>query len=80
MEMSETQRRLLVALVDIERRATVQARLGGCRCGGLVPGMDREYPYATFNTVECVGKPFDQIPWKMAHLPGCPMDGQEGVG
>lgn len=80
-ELTEIQRQLLTALVQIEDCAKVEARVGGCHCGAPIPGNEgRFYPYALFNSDECIGKPFDQIPWKMMHEPGCPMDGQEGVG
>jgi hypothetical protein len=46
-----------------------------------VPGVEgRNYPIASFNTAECIGKPLDQIPWELKHEPGCLMDGQKGVG
>ena len=73
--------KLLTALVEIEERARVAARLNGCRCNAPVPGVeDRTYPIATFNTAECIGKPLDQIPWELKHEPGCLMDGQKGIG
>ena len=71
---------LLKALVEIENRAILEARMAGCKCNDLVPELDRTFPYASFNSAECIGKPFDQIPWIMRHQEGCPMDGQEGVG
>jgi hypothetical protein len=79
-EIPEPARWLLQALVEIEDRAIEVARLGGCTCSSLVPNDDRTYPIAIFNKQEVIGKTFDKIPWKMEHEPGCPMDGQEGVG
>jgi hypothetical protein len=79
-EMPESARRLLIALVEIEDRAIEAARQGGCKCSKPVPEVtDRNYPTMTF-TSEAIGKPSDQVPWKMWHEPGCPMDGQEGIG
>jgi hypothetical protein len=73
--------KLLQALVEIEDRATLAARLKGCKCSGPVPGVEgRYYPIASFNTAECIGKPLSQIPWELRHEPGCLMDGQKGVG
>lgn len=80
-EMPETAKRLLVALVEIEERATVIARANGCECSAPVPEQsDRNFPIASFNYQENLGKPFNQIVWEMKHQDGCPMDGQKGVG
>lgn len=80
-EMPESAAKLLTALVEIENRAIEKARQGGCKCSAPTPGdLERNYPIATFVGSEVVGKPFDKIPWRMEHEPGCPMDGQEGVG
>jgi hypothetical protein len=79
--MPEAARRLLEALVETEDRAIQAARDGGCQCNIPVPESDgRTYPFAIFDKRTAVGAPLDRIPWKMAHEPGCPMDGQEGVG
>ena len=73
--------KLLQALVEIEDRARLAARFGGCKCCKPVPGVEgRHYPIASFNTAECIGKPLNQIPWELKHEPGCLMDGQKGVG
>jgi hypothetical protein len=80
IELSPSAESVLIALVVIENKAILHARLGGCQCNALVPETDRYYPYAVFNSAEARGKPFDQIPWQMLHEPGCPMDGQKGVG
>ena len=80
-EMPESAKRLLAALVEIEQRAIVHARLNGCKCSAEVPDGDgRTFPIAIFDRNKVVGKPFHEIPWQMRHEPGCPMDGQEGVG
>lgn len=81
-EMPETARRLLIALVDIEEQAIEAAREGGCKCDGPlpVPHAERSYPCARFDYANSVGKPFEQIEWELVHQPGCPMDGQKGVG
>jgi hypothetical protein len=76
----ETAQALLSALVEIEDQAIEAARMGGCKCSEPVTGTDRTYPYARFNREECVGKRFTEIPWEIVHQPGCPMDGQKGVG
>ena len=78
--MPEPARRLLVALVDIEKRAIEKAREGGCTCSSPVPNDSRTYPIAVFAREDVVGKQFSQIKWSMQHESGCPMDGQEGVG
>jgi hypothetical protein len=80
MEMPETAARLLNALVEIESQAVEAARMGGCKCSAEVEGMDRAYPYARFDRATAVGKLFNEIPWEIVHQPGCPMDGQKGVG
>lgn len=79
-EPSETAQRLLTALVTIEDRAIAQARAGGCKCSAPYPGSDRHYPLARFDRSNSIGKPFDQIEWELVHEPGCPMDGQKGIG
>jgi hypothetical protein len=79
-EMPASAEALLKALVEIENRATLEARMAGCKCKAPVAGNDRNYPYCVFNRDTAVGKPFDQIPWEMVHEDGCPMDGQKGVG
>ena len=79
-DMPESARLLLGALVNIEERAIEAARKGGCKCSAPVPNGDRNYPIAIFNTATAAGRPYSEIPWKMEHEPGCPMDGQEGIG
>jgi hypothetical protein len=71
---------LLNALVKTEDRAIASARKRGCVCRKLVEGSDRTYPYARFSRNEVIGKPLDKIPWELIHEPGCPLDGQRGVG
>ena len=82
MGITETQQRLLNALVNIEYHAIEEARAQGCLCNRQVPKMEQgyTYPYARFNKDECIGKPFNQIPWELVHEDGCPLDGQRGVG
>ena len=79
-DMPETARLLLEALVEIENQAIAVAREGGCKCSDPAPGTDRNYPYARFDYANSVGKVFEQIEWELIHQPGCPMDGQKGVG
>jgi hypothetical protein len=79
-EPSEMGLALLTALVEIENRAIQQAYEGGCRCDQPYPGTDRTYPLARFDRDRSIGKPFDQIEWELLHQPGCPMDGQKGIG
>lgn len=81
-EMPETARRLLVALIEIEEQAIEVARLGGCKCDQPcpVPHAERNYPIARFDYANSIGKPFNEIEWELLHQPGCPMDGQKGVG
>jgi hypothetical protein len=79
-EMPERARALLQALVEIEDQAIEAARMGGCKCSEPVPGTDRHYPYASFNSDKSMGKPPSEVVWEVIHQPGCPMDGQEGVG
>jgi hypothetical protein len=79
-EMPESARALLLALNDIEQQAIEAARMGGCKCSDVIPAFDRPYPIARFDYANSVGKPFDQIEWELIHQPGCPMDGQKGVG
>jgi hypothetical protein len=78
MSLPPSAEALLVALVDIEERATAAAREGGCKCSE--PYGDRHYPLCRFDYPNSVGKPFNQIEWEMLHQPGCPMDGQKGIG
>lgn len=70
---------LLKALIDTEDRAIASARRQGCVCHKQADG-DRTYPYALFKKDKVIGKPLDKIPWQMVHEPGCPLDGQEGIG
>ena len=80
-EMSESARRLLEGLVDIENRAIAVARVGGCQCSGPVPDSGgRSYPVASFDSAKSIGKPLNQVVWEMRHEEGCPMEGQKGVG
>jgi hypothetical protein len=81
-ELPESARRLLTALVDIEEQAIEVAREGGCKCDQPLPEpfAERSYPAARFDYAKSVGKKFDEIEWELVHQPGCPMDGQKGVG
>jgi hypothetical protein len=76
----ETAVKLLDALVEIEDQAIQAARRGGCQCSEEAEGVNRPYPYVSFDRNECVGKQFTEIPWRMQHQPDCPMLGQRGVG
>ena len=80
MALPESAERLLVALVDIEQKAIKVARANGCECSGTPEGMDRPFPYASFDTAKNMGKPFNQIVWELRHQDGCSMQGQKGVG
>jgi hypothetical protein len=80
-DMPEHVRNLLMALVEIEDRARVTARLQGCRCGSdRDPTTGRNLPVAVFNKDRNIGKPLNEIEWEMLHEEGCPMYGQKGVG
>jgi hypothetical protein len=81
-EMPETARRLLVALAEIEDQAIAAAHRQGCQCDQPLPPPfeGRNYPIARFDYANSVGKPFEEIEWELVHQPGCPLDGQKGVG
>jgi hypothetical protein len=79
-DMPESALALLTVLVEIEDQAVEVARMKGCKCSGPYGDTGRDYPLARFEMAECIGKLPNQIPWKIAHQPGCLMDGQEGIG
>ena len=79
-EMPHAARGLLEALVEIEDQAIEIAHLGGCKCNQPYPHTDRSYPVASFDSNQSMGKPYTELHWEVRHQPGCPMEGQRGVG
>lgn len=79
-EMPESARRLLDALVEIEDQAIEAARIGGCTCSAPVEGINRDFPYASFDRDKSMGMPLNEIRWQMQHEDDCIMGGQRGIG